>query len=330
MTAKRVLVTGGAGYIGAQCCKAFAKAGWTVVVYDNLQRGWRDSVRWGPLIQGDVLDEAGMRKAVETVAPDAIAHFAALTYVAESVVDPQAYYRTNALGSLNVLNAARHGNVDAVLFSSTCATYGLPLETPIGEDHPQRPISPYGWSKLFAERMLADFNIAHGIRSVILRYFNAAGADPEGEIGERHDPENHLIPLAIRGAMSDEYTLNIFGSDFETRDGTCVRDYIHVADLALAHLKALDYLRAGLPSESFNLGTGRGTTVREIADAVERVSGAEIRRAFCSRRAGDPAILVASASKARDILGWAPERSNIDTIIRDAWNWHVSDGARGF
>jgi UDP-arabinose 4-epimerase len=325
---RTVFVTGGAGYVGSHCCKAFAKAGWNVVVYDNLSRGWRDFVKWGPLIEGDILDYPRLVGAMRDTRPDAVAHFAAVAYVGESVADPGLYYRVNTGGSLNVLNAMRETGVGAILFSSTCATYGVPASMPITEDTPQNPINPYGWSKLFVERMLRDFDQAHGIRSVALRYFNAAGADPEGEIGERHEPETHLIPLAIRGAMAGDFELSIFGDDFGTRDGTCVRDYVHVHDLASGHLLALDYLSAGAVSDAFNLASGIGTTVVELAEAVERVSGAPVRRRVGSRRAGDPPALVASAEKASRILGWKPTCSSIDEVVRDARSWHVSEANR--
>ncbi|MGE3141848.1 MAG: UDP-glucose 4-epimerase GalE [Hyphomonadaceae bacterium] len=323
---KTVFVTGGAGYVGSHCCKAFAQAGWTVVVFDNLSRGWRDMVRWGDLIEGDLLDEAAIGAALARVRPDAVAHFAALSYVGESVTEPGLYYRNNSVGTLNLLDAARAAGKPNILFSSTCATYGIPQRTPIDESHPQSPINPYGWSKLFVERMLADYARAYDARYVALRYFNAAGADPDGEIGERHEPETHVIPLAIRGALKNEYTFTVFGDDFDTRDGTCVRDYIHVADLADAHCRALDYLQAGGQSDVFNLGTGVGTTVKEIADAVERVAGRSFPRKIGPRREGDPAALVAGADKARDVLGWRPTQSDIDAIIRTAWRWHAQGG----
>lgn len=322
---RTVLVTGGAGYVGAHCCKAFAQANWSVVVFDNLSRGWRDFVRWGPLIEGDILDQAALTEAIRVVAPDAVAHFAAVAYVGESMTDPESYYRNNTVGALQVMRAMRQCGVDRLLFSSTCATYGTPGGAPIVEDHPQFPINPYGWSKLFVEHMLRDFDAAYGLRSVILRYFNAAGADRDGEIGERHEPETHLIPLAIRGAMEGDYELSIFGSDLNTRDGSCVRDYIHVEDLASGHLKALEHLQSGGSSEVFNLGTGVGTTVLEVADAVERVSGVKVRRVLAPPRPGDPPALIASAAKAREKLGWTPQRSHIDAIVGDAWRWHQQD-----
>lgn len=323
--AKTVFVTGGAGYVGSHCCKAFAHAGWNVVVYDNLSRGWRDFVKWGPLIEGDILDYEALSSAMAQVAPDVVAHFAAVAYVGESVVDPGRYYLTNTSGSLNVLRAMQQTGVESIVFSSSCTTYGVPAVTPITEDHPQAPISPYGWSKLVVEQMLKDFGVAHGLRSVALRYFNASGADPDGEIGERHEPETHLIPLAIRAALSSDYELSVFGGDFETEDGTCVRDYVHVSDLASGHLRALDYLARGGASDVFNLGTGIGTSVQNITDAVQRVTGRSVRRAIGPRRPGDPATLVASPIKARKVLDWKPERSDIDSIIRDACQWYASE-----
>lgn len=325
-----VFVTGGAGYVGSHCCKAFHQAGWNVVTYDNLSRGWRDLVRWGELIEGDILDEARLASAMADVKPDAVAHFAAFAYVGESVGDPGLYYRNNTLGSMALLDAMKAAGVDKLIFSSTCATYGIPDRVPMTEDTPQSPINPYGWSKLFVEKILDDYGHAHGIRSVKLRYFNAAGADSDGETGERHEPETHLIPLAIRGMMQDGFELTIFGDDFDTRDGSCVRDYIHVADLADAHARALGYLQEGGESNVFNLGTGTGTTVKEIVDAVERVSGQQVRKSVGPRREGDPPALVASAEKARDVLGWTPQNSDIDTIIRTAWNWHRAEADRGY
>jgi UDP-arabinose 4-epimerase len=318
-----VLVTGGAGYVGAHCCKAFAAAGWEVVVYDNLSRGWREFVRWGPLIEGDILDRPALSAAMQQTRPDLVAHFAALSYVGESVSDPALYYRTNTLGTLNILDAMRASGTPAILFSSTCATYGAPVRTPIDETHPQSPINPYGWSKLFVERILADYDRAYGLRHVALRYFNAAGADRDGEVGERHEPETHVIPLAIRGALHEDYAFTIFGNDFDTRDGTAVRDYIHVEDLADAHCRALAYLRDGGASDVFNLGTGTGTTVAEIAAAVEAAAGRTFPRRIGPRREGDPAALVASAGKAQEVLGWRPVCSEISNIIATAWRWHA-------
>lgn len=318
-----LFVTGGAGYVGSHCCKAFKQAGWEVVVYDNLSRGHREFALFGDLIVGDILDADALATAMASVKPDAVAHFAALAYVGESVANPGLYYRNNTVGTLNIVEAMRGAGVDKILFSSTCATYGVPHRVPIDESHPQSPINPYGWSKLFVEQMLADFSAAHGLRYVALRYFNAAGADADGEIGEWHEPETHAIPLAILGALKPDYTFTIFGDDFETRDGTGLRDYIHVADLADAHKRALEYLLKGGQSDVFNLGTGVGTTVAEIAAAVERVAGKPVARRVGPRRAGDPPALFAANDKARQVLGWEPIQSDIDNIVRSAWRWHV-------
>lgn len=322
---KTLFVTGGAGYVGAHCCKAFANAGWNVVVYDNLSRGWRDFVKWGELIEGDVCDGAELTAALIKVKPDAVAHFAALAYVGESVSDPAAYYQTNVVGTLNLLTGMRAAGVDKLIFSSSCATYGDPIYTPIDEAHPQRPVSPYGWSKLMAERLLIDHDTAHGLRSVILRYFNAAGADPDGEIGERHDPETHLIPLAIRAAMPGDAALTIFGDDFHTRDGTCVRDYVHVSDLADAHCLAASHLFAGGATQAFNLGSEVGATVLEVVAAVESVAQAPVRRSIGERRAGDAEALYATSKKAMQELGWRPARSRLEAMICDACRWHAAD-----
>lgn len=317
-----LFVTGGAGYVGSHCCKAFQEAGWKVVVFDNLSRGHKEFVRYGDLIVGDILDGAGLARAIEEVKPDAVAHFAALAYVGESVTEPGLYYRNNTVGTLNLIEAMRAAHVDKMVFSSTCATYGVPLRTPIDESHPQAPINPYGWSKLFVERILADFSAAYGLRYVALRYFNAAGADADSEIGEWHEPETHAIPLAIQGAMEPDSTFTIYGDDFDTRDGTGLRDYIHVTDLADAHRRSIEYLLRGGQSDIFNLGTGVGTTVGEIAAAVERVAGRPVSRQVGPRRAGDPPALFAANDKARAILGWEPQNSQIDNIIGSAWRWH--------
>lgn len=322
---RKVFVTGGAGYVGSHACKAFAGAGWEVVVFDNLSRGWRDFVRWGDLIEGDLRDRAGVEAALRAVRPDAVAHFAALAYVNESVTDPARYYDVNVTGTINLLDGMRAAKVDKMLFSSTCATYGVPATTPIDETFPQSPINPYGWTKLMIERALADYSAAYDLRYVALRYFNAAGADPDGEIGERHDPEPHVIPLAIEAARTGGAPFRILGSDFETRDGTCVRDYIHVTDLADAHARALGYLIAGGKSDVFNLGTGVGTTVAEIADAVEKRSGKPMVRVRADRRAGDPPELVAFAAKAQQVLGWVPRHSDIAEIVDTAWRWRDKD-----
>jgi UDP-arabinose 4-epimerase len=323
--AKTVFVTGGAGYVGSHCCKAFADAGWEVVTFDNLSRGWPDLVKWGRLIEGDLLAREAIGDALKAVRPDAVAHFAALAYVGESVEDPGLYYRNNVTGTLNLLEAMVETGVDKLIFSSTCATYGIPERVPMAEETEQLPINPYGRTKLVVEQMLDDFGRAHGLRAVKLRYFNAAGADHDLETGERHEPETHLIPLAIQGQLTDGFELTVFGDDFDTRDGTCVRDYIHVADLADAHARALDYLQDGGASDAFNLGTGTGTTVLEIVAAVEKVSGSPVKRTMGPRREGDPPALVAAADKARETLGWVPRHSDIETIIATAWAWHQKE-----
>ncbi len=320
-----VLVTGGAGYVGSHCCKAFSQAGWDVVVFDNLSRGWREFVKWGELLEGDLGDQDCLRGVIGSIKPDAVAHFAALAYVGESVEDPDLYYRNNVGGTLNLLQAMAHEGVDQLLFSSTCAVYGEPLQTPMDETHPKQPISPYGWSKFLCEQMMADFGTAHGLRSVALRYFNAAGADPEGEIGERHEPEPHLIPLAIEAALSGRSGFTVFGDDYDTRDGTTVRDYVHVTDLADAHTRAIAYLSDGGASNAFNLGTGTGITVAEIVAAVEHNAGRKLATTIGPRRPGDPAALVAASQKAEAVLGWKPLRSDIELLIGDALEWHRSN-----
>jgi len=322
---KTIFVTGGAGYIGAHCCKLFSDKGWNVVVYDNLSTGWKDFVKWGELIESDILDSEALRQAIARIKPDIIAHFAALSEVGRSVKDPALYYRTNIVGALNVLDAMRINDVHQLVQSSTCATYGNPQYVPIDETHPQRPANPYGWTKLVIEQLLADHNHAHGLRYVSLRYFNAAGADPEGLIGERHRPETHVIPLALRAALDDEYTFTVYGDDYDTYDGTAVRDYVHVLDLADAHCRAIKYLAEGGTSNEFNLGTETGTSVAEIIDTVEAVIRRPVKRVFGGRRCGDPAALVSSSEKAAKILHWAPVNSNIANIVKDAYNWHQAE-----
>ena len=326
---KTVLVTGGAGYVGSHCCKAFSQAGWTVVVYDNLSRGFREAVRWGPLVEGDIRDRTTLDAALAEHRPDAVAHFAAFTYVGESVTDPALYYDNNVVGTLSLLDACVAAGVDKLLFSSTCATYGVPHYTPLDETHPQYPINPYGWTKLVIERALADYSAAYPLRYAALRYFNAAGADLGGEIGERHVPETHVIPLAILAAQGSGAPFTILGDDFPTRDGTGLRDYIHVDDLGDAHCRALAYLMDGGASDVFNLGTGVGTTVKEIADAVEARSGRPLQRIISGRRQGDPPALYANARKAERVLGWKATRSDVKTIIDSAWAWHFGDAQRG-
>lgn len=320
----KVFVTGGAGYVGSHCCKAFSRAGHDVTVFDNLSRGWRDFVKWGPLVEGDILDTAALTRALKAAKPDAVAHFAAVAYIAESNEKPELYYRINVAGTLSLLEAMREAGVKRLVFSSSCATYGVQPGT-ITEDTPQNPINPYGASKLMAERIIRDVGAAHGIESVILRYFNAAGGDPELEIGERHDPEPHVIPLALKGALDPDFTFTINGEDFDTPDGTCVRDYVHVNDLASAHLKALEHMAAGKGSDIFNLSTGKGASVRELIAAVEAASGGKLNQRSGPPRPGDPPILIADPARAARVLGWSAQRSDIGTILADAIAWMNKD-----
>ena len=316
-----VLVTGGAGYVGSHTAKALARAGYQPVTLDNLSRGFAHAVKWGPLEQGDILDRAFLDDVLARHRPHAVLHFAALAYVGESVTDPARYYRNNVVGTLTLLEAMRDHGIPLLVFSSTCATYGLPVRLPLDEDHPQAPISPYGASKLMVERMLADLGAAHGLRSVALRYFNACGADPDGEIGENHDPETHLIPLAIGAALGSQPKLKIFGTDYPTQDGTCIRDYIHVTDLAAAHVAALRHLEAGGASTACNLGTGAGLSVRAIVTEVARQVGRPVPAEEGPRRPGDPPELVADPTRARQLLGWTPHCSDIASVISTAYAW---------
>lgn len=324
----KVLVTGGAGYVGSHCCRAFAEAGWQVTVFDNLSTGWRDLVQWGPLIEGDLNNPADIEAAFAAVKPDAVAHFAGSALVGESVREPGLYFQNNTVASLNLLQTMRRHGTDKIIFSSTCAIFGPAQTEFIAEDHPKAPINPYGTSKLMVEQLLTDFDAAHGIRSAALRYFNAAGADREALTGERHACETHLIPLALKGVSDPDYRFTILGNDFDTPDGTAIRDYIHVEDLAEAHTLALNALAKGAASNRFNLGTGRGTSVAEIVDAVERATGQTLTRTIGPRRPGDPARLVAATAHARDVLGWQATRSDITHILTTAHAWHQKDWAR--
>ena len=316
-----VLVTGGAGYIGSHTAKALAAAGYLPVSLDNLSRGFRDAVRWGPLEIGDVADRAFLADVFAKHRPSAVLHFAAFAYVGESMGEPGLYYRNNVAGSLALIESAAAAGVRHFVFSSTCATYGMAERMPITEETPQHPANPYGASKLMVERILADFSAAHGLRSVSLRYFNAAGADPAGEIGENHDPETHLIPLAIYAALGLGPPLRIFGTDWPTPDGTCIRDYIHVSDLADAHVKALAYLEDGGETRAVNLGTGAGFSVREIVAAVTGAAGRAVPAEETGRRPGDVAALVADARRAASLLGWQPRHSDVDSIVTSAVAW---------
>lgn len=324
----RVLVTGSAGYIGSHACKALASVGYTPISFDNLVYGHPWAVRWGPLETGDIADRARLDEVIDGYQPTAVMHFAAYAYVGESVQDPGKYYRNNVAGTLTLLEAMRDHGIDQLIFSSTCATYGIPDSVPIREDLPQNPINPYGASKLMIERMLQDFEVAHGLRSIALRYFNAAGADPDGEIGEAHDPETHLIPLVLDAAAGKRPAITVFGDDYDTPDGTCIRDYIHVSDLADAHVLALKALEAGAKTTAYNLGNGQGFSVREVIDSAARVTGRQVPFVVGPRRAGDPAVLVGDASRAIRELGWRPQLNDIDTMIDTAWQWHNVHSAK--
>ena len=321
-----ILVTGGAGYIGSHACKALALAGYTPVAYDNLVYGHRWAVKWGPFEEGDIHDRDRLDRVMKKYSPEAVMHFAAYAYVGESVTDPYRYYRNNTAGTLTLLESMRDHQINRIVFSSTCATYGIPDQLPIAESHPQQPINPYGASKVMVERMLADAGTAYGLRSVSLRYFNAAGADPDGEIGEDHDPETHLIPLVLDAAAGRRERVTIFGNDYKTPDGSCVRDYIHVTDLARAHVLAFEELRSTKESgdffRSYNLGNAQGYSVQEVIDTAAKVTGGAIPVRTGERRPGDPPILVGDAGKIQKELGWRPQYGSLEQIIGTAWQWH--------
>jgi UDP-glucose-4-epimerase GalE len=317
----RVLVTGGAGYIGSHAAKALRQAGYGVVIYDDLSAGHAEAARGLPLIEGDIRDVDGVRRAIRESGASAVMHFAAWLVVPDSVRDPVGYYRNNVLGGMATLEAMVAERCGHFVFSSTSAVYGEPHETPITEAHPTVPMSAYGQTKLAVEQALPHFNLAYGLRSVTLRYFNAAGADPDGELGEDHDPEIHAIPRAFNAASGGE-PFQLFGEDYPTPDGTCLRDYIHVSDLADAHVLALRHLESGGASATYNVGTERPSSVREVIHAVERVTGRRVPLQPAARRPGDPAVVYASAARIRAALGWTPRRPELDTIVADAWRWH--------
>jgi UDP-glucose 4-epimerase len=318
----KVLVCGGAGYIGSHMVRQLRAAGHDPVVFDNLSQGHAAAVADVPLVRGDLLDPAALAQVFAAHEFDAVYHFAALIAVGESVTAPDLYYRNNVVGALNLLDAMRAAGVARIVFSSTAAVYGNPQTELIAETHPQHPINPYGRSKLMMEQILADHARAHGIRSVSFRYFNAAGADPGGAIGEAHDPETHLVPNILLAALGVRPALEIFGDDYDTSDGTCVRDYIHVNDIASAHLAALDWMAAHDGAEVFNLGNGNGFSNLEVLEAAKKVTGIDIPKRFRPRREGDAATLVADSSRARSLLGWRPQFPGIETIIESAWAWH--------
>ena len=328
-SAPKVLVAGGAGYIGSHTCKALSTAGFLPVVYDNLSTGYRRFVRWGPLVEGDLLDEDTLERAFADHCPVAAMHFAACTYVPESIADPARYYKNNIVGALHLMDAARVAGNAPIVFSSTCAVYGMPKKSPINESTPLSPVSPYGRTKLVVEQALSDYEVAYGLRSVRLRYFNAAGCDPDGETGESHEPETHLLPRAILAALGRLPTLVIFGDNYPTPDGTAIRDYVHVSDLADAHIAALRHLLDGRESVTLNLGTGTGISVREIVNAVELLTGRRVPYRIVGRRPGDPPVLVAESDQAKRMLGFSPTSSNLQSIVRTAHDWLISTEPRG-
>ena len=320
----KILVTGGAGYIGSHTCKLLARSGYDPVVFDDLSTGTKEFVRFGAFVHGSLSDTRLLSATLRATQASAVVHFAASAYVGESMGDPQKYFRNNVAGTINLLDAMRDTGVSRIVFSSTCATYGTPAVTPIREDAPQRPVNPYGESKLFVERMLQWSGPAWGLQFAILRYFNAAGADAEGELGENHDPEPHLIPAAITAALGRRPPLEVFGTDYATPDGTAIRDYTHVEDLAAAHVAALQYLDAGGVSDAFNLGSGKGASVRDVLACIEAVAGKPVPAEEKPRRPGDPPVLVADPAKAATALGWQPRRSSLRSIVETAWRWHAS------
>ncbi|MDX2242957.1 MAG: UDP-glucose 4-epimerase GalE [Leptolyngbyaceae cyanobacterium bins.302] len=328
----RVLVTGGAGYIGSHAVLSLQQAGYEVIVLDNLVYGHRDiveNVLKVELVVGDTNDRSLLDQLFATHAIDAVMHLAAYAYVGESVSEPAKYYQNNVVGTLTLLDAMRAASIDKFVFSSTCATYGVPITVPIPEDHPQDPINPYGMTKLMVEKILQDYDKAYNLRSVRFRYFNAAGADPEGRLGEDHNPETHIIPLVLLTALGQRESVSIFGTDYPTPDGTCIRDYIHVTDLAQAHVLGLEYLLKGGETTVFNLGNGNGFSVKEVIETARRVTGKEIKAIECPRRSGDPPALVGGSDRARSILGWNPQYADLQQILTHAWNWHQKRHSHG-
>jgi UDP-arabinose 4-epimerase len=326
----RVLVTGGAGYIGSHTARALRAKGFEPVIFDNLSRGHREAALDTPLVEGDLLSPADVESVLEGGGFRAVVHFAALTYVGESVAHPEAYYRNNVVGTLNLLDAMRRAQVHSLIFSSTAAVYGDPVAVPMDEDHPREPVNPYGRSKLMVERILADYEKAHGLRSVALRYFNAAGSSFDAAIGEDHDPETHLIPRVLMALTGEIPKVTVLGTDYDTPDGTCIRDFVHVEDLAEAHVLALGrLLDGGRGAAAFNLGTGRGHSVREVIACAEKVVGRKVPVEEGARRAGDPPALVASAERIRAALGWKPRHPELEAIVASAWRWMERGGRYG-
>lgn len=317
-----ILIVGGAGYIGSHVNKELNKRGYETVVYDNLIYGHKEAVKWGTFEYGDLRDTTKLEEVFNKYDIEAVFHFAAFAYVGESVTNPSKYYNNNVAATINLLDVMVRHNVKYFVFSSTCATYGQPEKMPITEDMRQNPINPYGASKLMVERILEDYETAYGLHSVCLRYFNAAGDDVDGEIGESHTPETHIIPLILDAALGKRECIKVFGTDYDTADGSCVRDYIHVIDLADAHIRALDYMKKENVSNRFNLGTSNGTSVIEMVEAAKKITGIDFKVVYDERRPGDPAKLIGSNVKAKEILGWEPKYSDIETILNTAWKWH--------
>jgi UDP-glucose 4-epimerase len=325
LTNRSILVTGGAGYIGSHAVKALEARGFKVIILDNLVYGHRDLVEdnfQAELVIGEIRDKDLLESIFSAHKIDAVMHFAAYAYVGESVVEPAKYYQNNVVGTITLLDAMRNHGINNLIFSSTCATYGTPHYIPIDEQHPQKPINPYGFTKLVIERILQDYDSAYRLKSITFRYFNAAGADPDGLLGESHNPETHLIPLVLQAASGQRNSISIFGTDYDTPDGTCVRDYIHVTDLAEAHVLGLEYLWKNQVSEVFNLGNGHGFSVKEVIETAEKVTGKKISIISCPKRIGDPPVLIGGALKAQEALGWYPKYPSLNNIIQHAWNWH--------
>jgi UDP-glucose 4-epimerase len=320
-----ILVVGGAGYIGSHMCKYLAQSNYTPIVLDNLVHGHREAVKWGPFIEGSMENKDILNMIFTEFEIVAVMHFAAFAYVGESVTNPGKYYGNNVAATISLLETMRKHNVLKFLFSSTCATYGEPVEIPITERHPQKPINPYGRSKLMVEQILDDYQSAYGLNSISLRYFNAAGADPDGEIGEDHNPETHLIPLILQTALGQRDEITIFGDDYPTEDGTCIRDYIHVTDLAQAHLLALEELMNSSIGGKYNLGNDDGNSVKQVIDIAQNVIGEKIPSKIVERRPGDPAILIGSSEKAIKELGWKPQFADLKSILETAWRWHENN-----
>ena len=318
-----ILVVGGAGYIGSHMVKRLGQLGCRVTTLDNLSAGHRDAVLCGEFVQGDMADKALLNQVFAQGQFDAVMHFASFIQVGESVLEPAKYYANNVVNTLQLLDVMRVHGVKQFIFSSTAATFGEPQYVPIDEAHPQQPINPYGRTKLMVEQVLADYDTAYGLKSVCLRYFNAAGADPEGQLGERHEPETHLVPLVLQAASGRRAHIAVFGRDYDTPDGTCIRDYIHIVDLCEAHWLAVQHLAQGGASDAFNLGNGNGFSVQEVIDTAEQVTGLPIAVQEGPRRAGDPARLVADATRARNVLGWQPQYADLATIIQHAWQWET-------